>query len=127
MPEEVALYEAVGGMAFFESLVDRFYERVASDSELLRVYPHPDDLAPARRRLTLFLAQYWGGPDTYTTERGHPRLRMRHFSFAIGGAERDRWLEHMRAAVAELDPPPEVARALLEYFDMGAEAVRNRD
>ena len=127
MPEEVALYEAVGGMAFFESLVDRFYERVASDSELLRVYPHPDDLAPARRRLTLFLAQYWGGPDTYTTERGHPRLRMRHLSFAIGGAERDRWLEHMRAAVAELDPPPEVARALLEYFDMGAEAVRNRD
>ena len=127
MPDEVALHGAVGGMAFFESLVDRFYERVASDSELLRVYPHPDDLAPARRRLTLFLAQYWGGPDTYTTERGHPRLRIRHLSFAIGGAEGDRWLEHMRAAVAELDPPPEVARALLEYFDMGAEAVRNRD
>ena len=127
MPDEVALYKAVGGMAFFESLVDRFYERVAGDPELLRLYPHPDDLGPARRRLTLFLAQYWGGPATYSAERGDPRLRMRHFSFAIGGAERDRWLEHMRAAVAELDPSPEVAHALLEYFDMGAEAVRNRD
>ena len=80
MPDEVALYEAVGGMAFFESLVDRFYERVASDPELLRVYPHPDDLGPARRRLTLFLAQYWGGPATYSAERGDPRIRMRHFA-----------------------------------------------
>lgn len=127
MPDGVALYEAVGGMAFFESLVDRFYDRVAGDPELLRLYPRPDDLGPARRRLTLFLAQYWGGPATYSAERGHPRLRMRHSSFAIGGVERDRWLEHMRAAVAELDPPREVARALLEYFHMGAEAVRNRD
>jgi hemoglobin len=127
VPDEVALYEAVGGMAFFESLVDRFYQRVAGDPELLRLYPHPDDLGTARRRLTLFLAQYWGGPATYSAERGDPRLRMRHFAFAIGRAERDRWLEHMRAAVAELDPSPEVAHALLEYFDMGAEAVRNQD
>jgi len=70
VPDEVALYEAVGGMAFFESLVDRFYQRVAGDPELLRLYPHPDDLGPARRRLTLFLAQYWGGPATYSAERG---------------------------------------------------------
>jgi hemoglobin len=94
---------------------------------LLRLYPHPDDLGPARRRLTLFLAQYWGGRPPTTPNGGDPRLRMRHFSFAIGGADRDRWLQHMRAAVAELDPSPEVARALLEYCDMGAEAVRNRD
>jgi truncated hemoglobin YjbI len=56
VPDEVVLYEAVGGMAFFESLVDRFYQRVAGDPELLRLYPHSDDLGPARRRLTLFLA-----------------------------------------------------------------------
>ena len=127
MPDEVALYEAVGGMAFFESLVDRFYQRVAGDAELLRLYPHPDDLGPARRRLTLFLAQYWGGPATYSAERGDPRLRMRHFSFAIGGAERDRWLEHMRAAVAELDTPARGRSCIAGDFDMGAEAVRNRD
>ena len=82
------------------SLVGRFYDGVAADPDLLRVYPEPDDLSEARRNLTLFLAQYWGGPRTYDGERGHPRLRMRHAPFAIGPAERDRWLLHMRAAIA---------------------------
>ena len=120
------LYDAVGGMAFFERLVDRFYDGVESDPELRRLYPEPDDLGPARRRLTLFLAQYWGGPGTYTEERGHPRLRMRHSPFAIGPAERDRWLVHMRAAIADLAPPEDVAAELERYFSMAAEAMRNR-
>lgn len=113
-------------MPFFEALVDRFYEGVAADPVLLRLYPEPDDLAPARRRLTLFLAQYWGGPTTYNEERGHPRLRMRHAPFAIGGEERDRWLAHMRSALDSLDPPEDVRAALEQYFDMAAESMRNR-
>jgi len=113
-------------MPFFERLVDRFYEGVAEDPVLLRLYPEPQDLAPARRRLTLFLAQYWGGPSDYSEERGHPRLRLRHAPFAIGGAERDRWLVHMRAAIVSVDPPDEIARALDEYFEMAAESMRNQ-
>jgi hemoglobin len=124
--QKVTLYEAAGGMAFFEALVDRFYEGVASDPVLLRIYPEPNDLAPARHRLTLFLAQYWGGPSDYNDERGHPRLRMRHAPFAIGIEERDRWLMHMRAAVASLDPPEEIARALGDYFELAAESMRNQ-
>jgi hemoglobin len=123
---QTTVYEVVGGMPFFEALVDRFYDGVANDPVLLRLYPEPDDLAPARRRLTLFLAQYWGGPTTYSDERGHPRLRMRHAPFAIGGEERDRWLVHMRAALASLDPPAEAREALERYFDMAAESMRNR-
>jgi len=121
------LYDAVGGMPFFEALVDRFYEGVAADPILLRLYPEPADLAAARRRLSLFLAQYWGGPATYSDERGHPRLRARHFPFAIGPLERDRWLVHMRDAIARLDPPPEIAARLDAYFAMAAEAMRNQD
>ena len=124
--QQATVYDRVGGMAFFEALVDRFYEGVADDPVLLPLYPEPHDLAPARRRLTLFLAQYWGGPSDYSDERGHPRLRMRHAPFSIGGEERDRWLVHMRAAVASLDPPPDIERALLDYFDMAAESMRNR-
>ena len=120
------LYDAAGGMEFFEALVDRFYDGVAADPPLRRLYPQPDDLGPARRRLTLFLAQYWGGPTTYSEERGHPRLRMRHFPFAIGPTERDRWLVHMRSAVADLAPPDDVAGELERYFAMAAEAMRNR-
>jgi hemoglobin len=120
------LYEAVGGMPFFEALVDRFYDGVETDPVLLAVYPDRD-LVPARHRLTLFLAQYWGGPATYTDERGHPRLRLRHAPFQIGPVERDRWLTHMREAVEELAPPGRVRDALLGYFDMAAEGMRNRD
>ena len=126
MIDEVPLYEAAGGMPFFEALVDRFYEGVAADPSLRPIYPEPD-LAGARHRLTLFLVQYWGGPRTYDAERGHPRLRMRHAPFAIGPAERDAWLGHMRAAIATMSPPPEVAARLHAYFEMAAEAMRNRD
>lgn len=123
---EVTLYDAVGGMPFFERLVARFYAGVADDDALRRLYPE-QDLAPATRRLTLFLAQYWGGPTTYSDERGHPRLRARHFPFAIGGIERDRWLVHMRAAI-DASAAPEAERARLhEYMTMAAEAMRNRD
>jgi len=120
------LYAIAGGMPFFERLVGRFYDGVATDPILRPLYPE-EDLSGARHRLTLFLVQYWGGPRTYDEERGHPRLRMRHFPFAIGPAERDRWLVHMRAALAELAPPPEVADALERYIANAAEAMRNRD
>jgi hemoglobin len=127
MEAATTLYEVVGGMPFFEALVDRFYQGVAADPALLAVYPDPADLAPARRRLTLFLAQYWGGPSTYGDERGHPRLRMRHAPFAIGPVERDRWLMHMREAVDGLAPAGRIRDELLEYFEMAAEGMRNRD
>jgi hemoglobin len=120
------LYERAGGMPFFEALVGRFYESVALDPVLRALYPEPD-LATAERRLTLFLAQYWGGPRTYDAERGHPRLRMRHAPFAIDADARDRWLGHMRAALAELHPPADVAAELDRYLATAAEAMRNRD
>jgi len=124
--DEPSLFDAAGGMPFFESLVDRFYDGVASDPQLLAVYPEPDDLSGARHRLTLFLAQYWGGPRTYDDERGHPRLRMRHAPFAIDVAARDRWLSLMRAALAAEAPPTEVAVELDAYLEMAADAMRNR-
>jgi hemoglobin len=113
-------------MPFFQLLVERFYAGVADDPILRPIYPEAD-LAGARRRLTLFLAQYWGGPSTYDVERGHPRLRMRHAPFAIGPVERDAWLARMRDAIASSDPPPAVAERLLRYIDMAAEAMRNRE
>jgi hemoglobin len=120
-----SVYERVGGMPFFERLVARFYEGVASDPALRALYPE-EDLGPAAHRLTLFLAQYWGGPRTYEEQRGHPRLRMRHVPFAIDADQRDRWMRHMRSAVASLAPPDDVAVELDRYFVMAAESMRNR-
>ena len=125
------LYDQVGGAAFFEQLVDAFYDGVATDPVLLALYPEAPDLRGARRRLRLFLVQYWGGPTTYSDERGHPRLRLRHMPFHIGPEERDRWLTHMAAAVevatAGLGEPlaADVRAALLGYFVPAAEQMRN--
>ncbi len=125
------LYDAVGGEPFFRRLVDAFYERVADDPVLLRLYPEAPDLSGARRRLRLFLVQYWGGPTTYSDERGHPRLRLRHLPFHIGREERDRWLSHMTAAVDVAVAPfdDKIADAardqLLEYFRPASEQLRN--
>ena len=125
MTDPTTLYDRAGGMPFFEALVARFYAGVADDEILRSLYPEAD-LAPATHRLTLFLAQYWGGPRTYDDERGHPRLGMRHSPFAIDAAARDRWLVHMRAAIAELAPADDVAADLERYISMAAEAMRNR-
>ena len=122
---EVSVYETAGGDAFFARLVDAFYERVAADDALLRLYPTPDDLAPARERLTLFLIQYWGGPTTYSDERGHPQLRMRHAPFTIGDRERDHWLAAMSAALDELAPTRPLRERFDAYFAMAADAMRN--
>jgi hemoglobin len=123
--DEITLYDRVGGMPFFERLVDAFYDGVETDPVLLPLYPDPSDLAGARHRLTLFLAQYWGGPHTYLEERGHPRLRMRHFPFHIGPLERDRWLLHMAGAVESVTDDPDFRASLMTYFVKAAEHLRN--
>jgi len=101
-------------MSFFEQLTDDFYRRVAGDDVLRPLYP--EDLGPPRRRLALFLAQFWGGPRLYEKERGNPALRARHMQWAIGARERDRWLEHMTAALDASSAGPLERAQLLSHF-----------
>jgi hemoglobin len=120
-----SLYEAIGGEPAFYRLVHRFYSQVAADPELRRVYPSRS-LGAAEEHLRLFLIQYWGGPTTYDELRGHPRLRMRHARFAIGPAERDAWLRHMRTALDELQLDPAADEQLWEYLVMAAHSLVNQ-
>jgi hemoglobin len=120
-----SLFELAGGEPTFRLLVQRFYARVATDPVLRPVYPE-EDLSGATERLTLFLIQYWGGPHTYSLQRGHPHLRMRHAPFAIGRREREAWLGHMTAAVESVELAPQVREALLEYFETASTAMINR-
>jgi hemoglobin len=119
------LYELAGGMQFFERLVERFYRGVAADEVLAPLYPEAPDFSGAQHRLTLFLAQYWGGPTTYSDERGHPMLRMRHLRFPVGPLQRDHWLRHMTDAVRESGVDPSIQSALVDYFVKTAEHLRN--
>lgn len=123
----VTVFDAVGGQAFFDELVHRFYRGVATDLLLRPLYP--DDLSEPKRHLALFLGQYWGGPTIYSDERGHPRLRMRHAPFIVGEPERDAWLRHMSAALrslaAERGIPAEIESRMADYFAMTADAMVN--
>ena len=122
---ETSFYEAVGGEETFRRLVSRFYQEVARDPALRAVYPS-QDLGPAEEHLRMFLIQYWGGPGTYSERRGHPRLRMRHAHFAIGEAERDAWLRHMRTALDELELDPALDAQLWDYLVMAAHSLVNQ-
>src|SRR6478752_9628353 len=123
-PFQLTFYEAVGGHDTFVALVKRFYEGVAEDPELRALYPE-EDLGPAEDRLRMFLEQYWGGPTTYSEQRGHPRLRMRHHPFKVTPAQRDRWLLHMMAAVDSIDLPPANDLLLRDYLERAAYSMVN--
>nr|WP_092557719.1 globin [Actinoplanes derwentensis]GID87346.1 globin [Actinoplanes derwentensis] len=120
-----SFYDAVGGEPTFRRLVDKFYEGVAEDPLLRPMYPE-EDLGPAADRLTLFLMQYWGGPSTYSDNRGHPRLRMRHAPFVVDVPARDAWLLHMRVAVDSLGLPEQQRTTLWDYLERAAFFMVNR-
>jgi len=117
-------FAEVGGADTFHKLVARFYAEVAEDPVLRPLYPE-QDLGPAEVRLRMFLEQYWGGPRTYSEQRGHPRLRMRHGPFRIGPIERDAWLRCMRIAVDESGLDDAHRGQLWQYLEMAAASMVN--
>lgn len=119
----MTVYEAVGGEPFFIDLVERFYEGVETDAALRKLYP--PDLEPGKRHLHLFLMQYFGGPTTYSEERGHPRLRARHMPFTVGEAERAAWMKHMQASLEKSNADAAIQAQMLEYFENAARFMIN--
>jgi len=122
--DAATFYDTVGGEETFRRLVHRFYQGVAGDPVLRPLYPEPD-LSGAEDRLRMFLVQYWGGPRTYSDQRGHPRLRMRHFPFRIGPLEHDAWLRCMRIAVDEAGLAPAHRDQLWQYLEYAAASMVN--
>ena len=119
-----SFYDEVGGHETFVRLTDAFYAGVAGDEVLRPMYPEAD-LDAAKVRLRMFLEQYWGGPTTYSEQRGHPRLRMRHAPFKVNPDARDRWLTHMRGAVDSLGLPPAQHGLLWDYLERAAHSMLN--
>lgn len=117
-------YEAIGGRATIELIVDVFYQGVAQDEVLKPMYPE-EDLGPAAERLTMFLEQYWGGPNAYSVQRGHPRLRMRHANYVVNTDARDRWLKHFRAGLDAAQLEPELDAQFWAYVQHAANFMIN--
>jgi len=121
---EHSIYDLVGGEATFRQLVDVFYRRVEQDADLRAIFP--EDMESGKRWQFLFLSQFFGGPQQYGQERGHPRLRMRHAPFSIDEHLRGRWLEHMLAAIDEVGIDEPMRSIMRDYFERGSELMINQ-
>jgi hemoglobin len=117
-------YDEIGGMETITAIVHRFYEGVAGDEVLRPLYPE-EDLGPAEERFRLFLAQYWGGPTTYSDERGHPRLRMRHAPFAVTPDAAVHWLKHFRDGLDSVTLTAEQDAQFWDYVTHAAQFMVN--
>lgn len=110
-------YQLLGGEKAIKSLVDRFYWYMDILPEAAPIRQmHADNLTNAKQKLFKFLSGWLGGPDLYIREYGHPRLRMRHFPFAIGPAERDQWMLCMNKALTEMPFDRELKKQLSAAF-----------
>lgn len=120
-------FALIGGQSTVDRLVDRFYDLMDTvpEARVIRAL-HPQDLGNIRVVLKKYLAQWLGGPTTYSEERGHPRLRARHLPFSIGDDERDAWMLCMRQAMAEVVTDATVRAAILDKLSPLADWMRNR-
>lgn len=121
-------YEAIGGEATVNKLVERFYTLMDTVPQFAPIRAmHPADLAESQRKLFMFLSGWLGGPDLFVQEFGHPMLRRRHLPFAIGSAERDQWVACMVLAMEETGIEEGMRQRLLESFFNTADFMRNRE
>lgn len=123
--DEISTLCARVGESKLREMVTAFYRRVRGDDLIGVMYP-ADDWAGAEKRLADFIVYRFGGPQTYIEERGHPRLRGRHMPFAIGLAERDRWLDLMGQSMREVGISEADAPLICAFFAQVADMMRNQ-
>jgi len=117
----------IGGESQVHALVDRFYDLMDLEPGYAALRAaHGTELANAREKLKMFLTGWLGGPQRYTEQFGHPRLRMRHMPFSIGIAERDQWVACMDQAMQETEIDGALRTRLKESFMQTADWIRNR-
>jgi hemoglobin len=123
--DEATPYLAIGGDEGVRRLVEAFYDRIEAESpELRAMLPH--DTSTSRQKLYEFMSGWLGGPPLYVEKRGHPRLRMRHFPFAIGTAQAIEWMRCMRLAMEDASVGEPLRSFLDERLAMSAMHVRNQ-
>lgn len=117
------IYEAIGGHDTIDRLVTAFYKRVGKHPKLIPIFP--EDLTETARKQYLFLTQFFGGPNLYTEERGHPMMRRRHLPFEITPSRRDAWLDCMYEALEEVGIEEPYRTAIFEKLTMTANHMMN--
>ena len=124
----VTTYEKIGGEAAVAKLCDRFYELMDTVPQFKELRAmHPESLQGSRDKLYMFLSGWFGGPDLFVEQFGHPRLRARHMPFAIGIKERDQWVACMALAMEDIGLSEDLRKGLLSNFFHTADFMRNKE
>jgi len=126
--KQTTTYEKIGGEAMVGKLADRFYELMDTVPQFAELRAmHPPSLAGSRDKLFKFLSGWFGGPDLFVEEYGHPRLRARHMPFSIGTLERDQWVACMVLAMEDVGIEEDIRKVLLNNFFNSADFMRNKE
>jgi hemoglobin len=125
-PETASLYDRIGGEPALAAFVEHFYEVMASDPEVQRIWLlHPPDIADLKERLVAFLSGFVGGPQVYPQRYGPPFMRARHLHVPIGSEERDMWLKCASAALGTAIADPQARAEFGAKLDAFADHMRN--
>lgn len=117
------IFEAIGGFEPIDRIIDELYKRIGKHPQLIPIFP--EDLTESARKQRLFLIQFFGGPQLYLEDRGHPMLRKRHLPFEITQDRKDAWLECMSAALQEANIKEPYRTAIFERLTLTAEHMVN--
>ncbi|MBM7601619.1 hemoglobin [Virgibacillus halotolerans] len=123
MTKPGTIFEAIGGFDSIDRLVTAFYKRVGKHPKLIPIFP--DDLTETARKQRLFLTQFFGGPQLYNEDRGHPMLRRRHLPFVITPERRNAWLDCMSEALIEAEIEEPYRTAIFDKLSMTANHMMN--
>lgn len=122
--EELTLYDKLGAENL-QLLVNNFYDKVFSDPVIGPLFN--TDKETIKRKQFMFLTQFLGGPDLYSQEYGHPRLRARHLPHPITEEHAVAWLKCMNDAVQSLPLDDALKSELFGRFPRTAFFMVNKE
>ncbi|MBS1528465.1 MAG: group II truncated hemoglobin [Bacteroidetes bacterium] len=115
-----SLFEWAGGMQAFETLFDKFYDKVLTDDLLRPVFEH---MSPQHRlHVAHFVAEVLGGPKLYSDSEGsHFKMIQKHLNRHLTQEHRKRWMDLLLQTADELVLPddPEFRSAFVAYLEWG--------
>ena len=120
----ISLYDKIGRERL-EEIVKVFYSKVF-ESEIIGHLFQNDRILIQEKQLK-FLTQFLGGPQLYTIEFGHPKMRMRHLPHLINEEGKEEWLRCMKQAIFQvIDQDKDLANDLYNCFPHVAQHMVNR-
>lgn len=117
------LYQQLGPESLHR-LVDAFYDLVFSSEKIGPLFTNDKEVI--KKKQFMFLSQFLGGPQLYSLQYGHPKMRMRHLPHSIDNEAKEEWLKCMKKAIWTLDINEQLKENLYACFPPVAQHMVNK-